>query len=185
MQRNDLYWSLTEGAVYLQKKFKMRVLRLIPLLAVLFLASCLKKDTGCSYSTGNKTAPVSEEQAIMAYLSTNGITATKHASNLYYEILNPGTGSSPNLCSNILIKYTGKLTNGTVFDSQNSAVFVLGTLIDGWKIGIPLLKKGGQIRLYIPPTLGYGSTDVKDQNGNVIIPGNSILIFDITLSDFQ
>jgi FKBP-type peptidyl-prolyl cis-trans isomerase FkpA len=64
-------------------------------------------------------------------------------------------------------------------------VFVLGTLIDGWKIGVPLIKKGGQIRLYIPPSLGYGSSDVRDNQGRVIIPGNSILIFDITLIDLQ
>src|SRR5574343_51517 len=152
------------------------------LVSVLVLASsCLKKDTGCSYSVSGKTAPASEEQAVLTYLSNNSITATKHSSGMYYQILSPGTGTGPNLCSNILINYSGKLTNGNVFDSQNNAVFVLGSLIEGWKIGLPMLKKGGQIRLFIPPTLGYGATDVKDPSGNVIIPANSVLIFDITL----
>lgn len=163
----------------------MRVLRLSLVISLFLLSGCLKKDTGCTYRVENKVAPAGEEQAILSFLTANSITATKHGSNMYYEILNPGTGGSPTLCSSILIKYTGKLTNGTVFDNQNNAVFVLGSLIEGWKVGIPLIRKGGQIRLYIPPTLGYGSVDVKDQSGAVIIPANSILIFDITLTDFQ
>ncbi len=161
-------------------------MRGISLLVVLVLASsCLKKDTGCSYSVSGKTAPAAEEQAVLTYLSNNSITATKHSSGMYYQILSPGTGTGPNLCSNILINYAGKLTNGNVFDSQNNAVFVLGSLIEGWKIGLPMLKKGGQIRLFIPPTLGYGASDVKDPSGNIIIPANSVLIFDITLTDLQ
>lgn len=148
-------------------------------------ASCLKKDTGCSYQIQRSVAPASEEQAIQAYLSSNNITATRHSSNLYYEVVSAGSGNAPDLCNTVLVKYSGKLTNGTEFDSQANAVFVLGSLIDGWKIGVPLIKKGGQIRLYIPPSLGYGSNDIKNNSGVVIIPGNSILIFDITLTDLE
>lgn len=153
---------------------------------ILTLPGCLKKDTGCQYKQSNIVASASEQQAVQTYLSNNGITtAVKHSSGMYYEIVSAGSGGSPTLCSTIAISYTGKLTNGTVFDSQNNAYFVLGSLIEGWKIGVPLIQKGGHIRLYIPPSLGYGATDVKDQNGNVVIPGNSILIFDITLTTFQ
>jgi FKBP-type peptidyl-prolyl cis-trans isomerase FkpA len=148
--------------------------------------SCLKNTGGCSYTVNTKQAPAAEEQTLAAYLTSIGnTTAQKHSSNLYYEITTPGTGNAPDLCSTILIAYSGKLTNGSVFDSQTSASFVLGSLIDGWKLGIPLIKKGGKIRLYIPPSLGYGSTNVKDGSGNVVIPANSILIFDITLTDFR
>lgn len=148
--------------------------------------SCLKNTGGCSYTVNTKQAPAAEEQTLAAYLTSIGnTTAQKHSSNLYYEITTPGTGNAPDLCSTILIAYTGKLTNGTVFDSRPNETFVLGSLIDGWKLGIPLIKKGGKIRLYIPPSLGYGSTNVKDGNGNVVIPANSILIFDITLTDFK
>jgi FKBP-type peptidyl-prolyl cis-trans isomerase FkpA len=90
------------------------------------------------------------------------------------------------LCSQILISYKGTLKNGTVFDQQNNVIFVLGSLIEGWKKGIPLLKKGGSIKLYIPPSLGYGGTDVRDNNsGQVVIPANSMLIFDVTLTDYS
>jgi FKBP-type peptidyl-prolyl cis-trans isomerase FkpA len=70
------------------------------------------------------------------------------------------------------------LTNGTIFDQTTNnqmRVFVLGELIAGRRIGIPLIKTSGKITLYVPPTLGYGST------GNASIPANSVLIFDVEL----
>jgi FKBP-type peptidyl-prolyl cis-trans isomerase len=79
------------------------------------------------------------------------------------------------------VAYKGQLTNGNVFDQQLKYVFsTLGSLIDGWRQGLPLIKKGGEIKLYIPPSLGYGS-----DNSNPSIPPNSILIFDVTLIDVQ
>ncbi len=71
-------------------------------------------------------------------------------------------------------------TNGNVFDKSTAPVaYSLLNLITGWKNGLPLIKKGGKIKLYIPPALGYG------QNQYQSIPGNSILIFDIDLLDYQ
>jgi FKBP-type peptidyl-prolyl cis-trans isomerase FkpA len=154
------------------------------LLAVL-TGGCFKKDSGCSYSESNAVAPASEEQMVKDYLAAHSINATKHKSNMYYEIVSQGAGGSPGVCSQIVISYTGSLTSGQVFDQSTNAVFVLGSLIDGWKQGLPLIQKGGRIKLYIPPSLGYGGNDIMDDNHNVIIPKNSMLIFDITLTDFQ
>lgn len=163
----------------------MRGIACIILCFGLVTSGCFKKGDDCPYSLKNITAPSSEEQAVLNYLSSNSITATKHGSNMYYEVINAGTGATPQQCSGVLIKYAGKLTNGAQFDAQENAIFTLGSLIEGWKIGLPLIKKGGQIKLYIPPSLGYGNVDVKDNNGTVIIPANSVLIFDITLKDVQ
>jgi FKBP-type peptidyl-prolyl cis-trans isomerase FkpA len=57
----------------------------------------------------------------------------------------------------------------------------LGGLIPGMIAGLKHITGGGKIRLYIPPTLGYGSRDGLDDNGNVVIPANSILIYDVEL----
>jgi FKBP-type peptidyl-prolyl cis-trans isomerase FkpA len=73
------------------------------------------------------------------------------------------------------VKYTGRLTNGSVFDSSTGATFALANLITGWQQGIPYIGKGGKITLYLPPSLGYGS----QASGS--IPANSILIFEIEL----
>ncbi|MFT3824451.1 MAG: FKBP-type peptidyl-prolyl cis-trans isomerase [Chitinophagaceae bacterium] len=156
------------------------------LIVVIAAPGCLKKETGCPYKEGSTVASAAEQQAIVNYLDSNHITtAVKHSSGMYYQVNSPGSNGSPGLCSQILVNYNGKLVNGTVFDSQTSAVFTLGSLIEGWKTGIPLIQKGGSITLYIPPSLGYGFSDVKDSNNTVVIPANSILIFTITLTDWQ
>jgi FKBP-type peptidyl-prolyl cis-trans isomerase FkpA len=154
-----------------------------------FLSSCIKGTTAgeiCNYEACAVKAPASEEQAVQAYLTNNGIEAQKHCSGMYYRIETAGTGKTPGVCDNITINYQGRLTNGQTFDeSTNPVTFQLGQLILGWRNGIPLIKEGGRIHLYIPPSLGYGNQDVRDRNGNVAIPGGSILVFEVELKQVQ
>jgi FKBP-type peptidyl-prolyl cis-trans isomerase FkpA len=161
----------------------MKKISLVLVLFVTLLMAC-NKDEGCPYTQSTTVASESEVAAVQQYLTTNNITGTtKHPSGFFYKINATGTGTTPNMCSQIGILYKGQLTNGTVFDETTNGqmrVFTLGELIPGWKLGIPLIKPGGgKITLYLPPSLGYGTNDVKDQQGNVVIPGNSILIFDV------
>jgi FKBP-type peptidyl-prolyl cis-trans isomerase FkpA len=145
---------------------------------VSLLISCVKKDDNCRYNDfGDPKATAGEISVIQTYLTNNSLTATQHSSGIFYNITNAGTGIGiQDQCSGVTVKYVGKLTNGTVFDAPTDASsFTLYGLITGWRIGIPLIKTGGSIRLYIPPSLGYGASAV----GN--IPGNSILVFDIDL----
>lgn len=143
--------------------------------------SCAKKDATCNYNDSTIIASAGEIANVQAYLTANSITATQHPSGFFYKITQVGTGKSiSNLCSNVLVKYAGKLTNGTYFDpttpgTTSSAEFTLWQVIVGWQKGLPLITSGGKITLYIPPSLGYGS------NAAGRIPPNSILIFDIEL----
>jgi FKBP-type peptidyl-prolyl cis-trans isomerase FkpA len=148
------------------------------------ISGCLKSDKGCPYSESSTPAPMEEQQRIESYLANNNITgATKHPSGFYYMIVSQGSGNRPELCSVVSVGYTGRLANGSVFDQQNLMSFDLGRLIEGWKKGLKLIQKGGKIKLFIPPALGYGYIDVKDKNGTVVIPANSMLIFDIEMFD--
>lgn len=161
---------------------------LLSALCVVVLAtSCLKSEDnrGCPYNPTTKVAPDAEQNALATYLDTNGIQAVKHPSGFYYQILNPGTGTdSIGLCSQIQVTYTGRLLNDTIFDKQTNVVFVLGELVEGWRKSIPMLRKGGEMKLYIPPALGYGSEDVKNRDGVVVIPANSVIKFDVKLVDY-
>lgn len=154
-------------------------------LAIIAFSSCVKTNNTCPYSESTTSATQAESDAIAAYLTSAGITdAVKHSSGFYYKVVSAGTGTAtPNLCSQITIYYKGQLTNGNVFDQTTTspATFSLGQLIVGWQKGIPLIKAGGKIILYIPPSLGYGSQAIRDQLGNTIIPANSILVFTIEL----
>jgi FKBP-type peptidyl-prolyl cis-trans isomerase FkpA len=162
---------------------------LIVLLCItVVVGACIKRraENTCPYTTININAPLSQVDSVRAYLDSNNIEATLHPSGFYYKITEPGTGpDSVNLCTQVLINYKGQLTNGSVFDQQNNVIFVLGSLIEGWKKGIPLLKKGGVIRLFIPPALGYGNQDVENAQGQIVIPANSVLVFDVTLIDYM
>ena len=148
--------------------------------------SCLKSgERTCAYPQNSITAPQAEQDSLKAYLDSNHIQAVHHPAGFYYKITNPGTGTDTMLlCSEILIDYSGKFKNGQQFDSGTDVYFVLGALIEGWKKGLPLIKKGGEITLYIPPSLGYGSQDYVNSNNVVLIPKNSTLIFDIKLKDY-
>lgn len=124
-----------------------------------------------------------DESLILAHLEENEFEAERTDEGLYYEIIEPGEGDVfPKEDAIITIKYKGTLLDGTVFDQtfgEDTATFALNQLIQGWQIGIPLLQKGGKIKLYIPSAIGYGS------NGTGGIPPCSVLVFDIELLDFS
>lgn len=99
-----------------------------------------------------------------------------------------GTGTQAAPGSVVSVLYVGKLQDGTVFDSSAAhnnepLTFQLGSqgLIAGFQVGVNGMKEGGERLIAIPPALGYGTQDVKDASGKVIIPANSTLIFDIKL----
>ena len=149
----------------------------------LTLGSCLKSNDGCDFSPCGIVATQAEVQEIHAHLASNNITnATQHCSGMFYVIENAGTGGTPTACSDVRVSYIGKLGDGSVFEPQSTPVnFSLNNLIDGWRIGLPLIKSGGRIILFIPPSLGFGNVDRVDENGNVVIPANSMVIFEINL----
>jgi FKBP-type peptidyl-prolyl cis-trans isomerase FkpA len=155
--------------------------------AILFVSCKKTNENTCPYADTAAVAPGSEITAVQNYVTSNDPAAIQHSSGLFYKITAAGTGTvAPGVCSGVTVKYTGSLTNGFKFD-ENLTGFTetLGGLILGWQKGLPLIKSGGSISLYIPPSLGYGNRDVKDNNGTVIIPANSILVFTIQLVAVQ
>ncbi len=164
--------------------------KLLTAVLVLFvLGSCTKKDATCPYTDSTVVAPASEQQALQDSLTAHGIQATAHPSGFFYTINAQGSGRViSNLCSNLTVTYKGSLFNGNVFDSTSAgaaANFQLGQVILGWQKGMPLINAGGDITLYIPPSLAYGATPRKDNSGNVVIPASSNLIFNVKLLDIQ
>ena len=117
-----------------------------------------------------------------AFLSENakreGIKVTE--SGLQYEVLESGKGDSPKASDNVEVHYTGKLIDGTVFDSSVErgvpASFGVTQVIPGWVEALQLMHEGDKWRLYIPSDLAYGPNGA----GGVIGP-NMTLIFDVEL----
>lgn len=154
---------------------------------VLVMAGCKKDEVDCAFTAGSNVAPASEKTQVTSYLVANNIPNAVELGNsgMFYVIDVPGSSSKPGMCNFVTVKYVGKYENGTVFDQTagtSTASFKLGLLIEGWKRGIPLVGAGGKVRLYIPPTLGYGPAGVfNSSTGAYTIPQNAMLIFDVEL----
>ena len=159
----------------------MRTNLIIILLLASVLTACDKKQE-CPYTATTAVAPPAEVASLKATLDANAVTYTQHPSGIFYQIGTPGAGTVPGVCNDVTVKYSGRLISSTTpFDqSTNGVTFALGALITGWQIGIPLIKPGGTITLYIPPSLGYGSA-----GSGQTIPPNSNLVFTIELINVQ
>lgn len=117
-----------------------------------------------------------------AFLAENakkpGVTTT--ASGLQYEVITQGTGKMPVDGEKVVVNYTGKLIDGTEFDStvgKSPLTYPVNKFVAGWQEALKLMKVGSKYHLVIPSELGYG------QMGGGVIPPNSVLIFDLELLD--
>ncbi len=139
-----------------------------------------------------------DEIAIAKYLKDNKIKEVpkRTASGLYYILSKNGTGARPTLGQNIKANYSGKLLDGTMFDSNTDPKFGhveafgfpvgQGRVIKGWDEGFQLLNKGAKATLLIPSSLAYGDREMPGSESNPKgIPANSVLVFDVELLDIE
>ena len=102
------------------------------------------------------------------------------ASGLQYVVEKEGTGAQPTAEDEVTVHYTGRLLDGTVFDSSvnrgEPATFPLNRVIPGWTEGVQLMKEGAKYTFFIPSDLAYGPQGIPGA-----IPAHSTLIFDVEL----
>lgn len=116
------------------------------------------------------------------FLDANGKRAEVKTlpSGLQYEVLTEGNGPKPGPGDQVTVHYTGKLIDGTVFDSSEDrgepATFGVTQVIPGWVEALQLMNAGSKWRLFIPSQLAYGP-----QGAGGVIGPNQTLIFDVTL----
>ena len=106
-----------------------------------------------------------------------GVVVTE--SGLQYLVVKEGSGKKPGPNDVVTVHYTGRLIDGTVFDSSvergEPATFAVWQVIAGWVEGLQLMSEGAAYRLFIPSELAYG------EHGTGPIQPNSALIFDVQL----
>lgn len=128
------------------------------------MAAQMALDTGNAFLEENANA--------------DGITTTE--SGLQYKVVAEGEGDSPTVSDTVSVHYTGRLLDGTVFDSSvqrgQPAQFPVGGVIKGWTEALQLMKPGGKLEVWIPAELAYGTRGA----GNDIGP-NEVLNFEMEL----
>jgi len=138
-------------------------------------SACLKNSSTPACTDQD---PSKEIASMQAFAITQGMTPSQDTLGLVYQIEAPGT--SPlvsNAYDTVIIKYEGKLLNGTTFDKSDSVGPILvGSFVPGFRASLAKIGNGGHIKTIIPSYLAYGC------NGNgSVIPANSPLYFDITI----
>jgi FKBP-type peptidyl-prolyl cis-trans isomerase len=144
-----------------------------------------------------------DTQLIEDYIAKNNIKATRTESGLYYVVEKEGSGEKIETGDLAFVHYAGYLLDGTIFDTsiknvaQETGVYNeqrdnmggygplevqvgQGRVIPGWDEGLGLLKNGDKAKFLIPSTLAYG-----DRETGGTIKANSILIFDVEITDVQ
>lgn len=120
-----------------------------------------------------------EEGAKFLKENSNNKSVYTTKSGLQYRKIKEGNGKRPTINNTVKVHYTGKLLDGTVFDSSvergEPMEFPVGAVISGWTEGLQLMDEGSKYLLYIPYNLAYGENPVGD------IPPGSTLIFEVEL----
>lgn len=154
---------------------------------------CSEKCSGCSHlchecETCYLKDEINDSNTKIKSIESKNMKREKSDSGLEWEVLQKGTGDTPQVGKTVTVHYTGWLNEdgglGKKFDSsldrgqKFSFKIGVGMVIAGWDEGVMGMKVGEKRRLFIPADLGYGSRGA----GNVI-PPNSSLIFDVELFD--
>ena len=142
------------------------------------LASTLIPLAAALWGCGDPCA----EQVDAAFLDAAAAApgAVRTPSGLVFEELKAGLGPSPGPADKVFVRYTGMLTDSTVFDYtatyRSPRKVSLEKAIPGWVEGVQMMKNGGKAKLTIPPALAYGKKGKKFN-----IPGCAVLVFEIEL----
>lgn len=170
-----------------QKSYMLVVIFLI-LLSVVggIIVFSYKKSSDSSLQTATPSATITSDtsEAGESFATPSG-SPTMNTTELQIEDQKIGTGETAVPGKKVTVNYVGTLTNGSKFDSSYdrnqpfSFTLGAGEVIEGWDLGVEGMKVGGKRKLIIPPSLGYGSSDLG------VIPPNSTLTFEVELLEVE
>lgn len=158
----------------------------------LFLAAALILPATSSAQTTAAPAPapapatpapdpawIAAQQAALTSLKASDGWQTLPGDVRWRRIGGDGKGTHPKISDVVLVHYSGKLTNGTEFDSSYKRewplIIPVAAAVQGWQTVVPEMGVGDTIEAVIPAAVGYGPNEAGD------IPANSTLIFKIQL----
>lgn len=155
-------------------------------------ASCARGQTPSSGSSSNSADELADATRATAVAARAWMThnATQPGvqtlpSGVQYRVVTsgPATGPHPGATDDVKVNYEGTLTDGSVFDSSFQrgvpAILPLTQLIPAWREVIPMMRRGDEWILFVPPSQGYGR-----EGRPPVIPPDAVLVFRMQLLDF-
>lgn len=157
-----------------------------------------KNNTGNSYNMSNNSQNINNNSSVAnsSYVVPTQTELTQYDADYkskdaaMFGDIKVGDGAVATSGKSVVVNYIGWLTNGQIFDQSYTTAtrkgqpftFLLGKqqVITGWDNGIAGMKVGGRRRLIVPPAVGYGAKGYPP-----IIPGDSLLVFDVELLAVQ
>lgn len=123
---------------------------------------------------------------ILALLIGATVAWSSRYQGLVVETLTAGSGPSPKAGDVVLVNYVGHLASGKEFDKGSQVAMPVEGVIPGFSQGLQKMQRKGKYKLIIPAALAYGAQEQKNPaTGEVAIPANSDLTFDVELLDFK
>lgn len=158
--------------------------RLSPWILSTLLMGCTAAPPGGTTTPAVTSSPLAASTPVAE--ATPIAPAVTSKTGLKYEVFKNGEGAVAEKGKKVFVHYTGRLEDGTKFDSSldrgEPIDFPLGggRVIPGWEEGIEGMKVGEKRKLTIPSSLGYG-----DRGMPPVIPPKATLVFDVELVDVQ
>lgn len=157
------------------------------MIAALAASAAIALPASAQESEGNfditqSSAWFNQQQSALASLTPEDGWSTLEGGVKFRRTAGDGTGPAPTVRDVVSVHYTGKLTNGDVFDTSrggNPATFPLGRLIQAWQVAIPYMGVGDTAEIMVPAEMGYGP------RGAGPIPPGATLFFEIELVDIM
>lgn len=148
---------------------------------ILLVAGCLiscKKDN----STCSPVSPDEESAQIAAFCNAHTINYIVDSNGIYYQVVDQGSGAKPGMSSTITVTYTTSTLDGSIIEDNTVTPVTkpLSDFIEGWRLALPYLQKGGRIKMVVPSALAYGCTGISN-----LIPPNTPLYYDVVLINVE
>jgi FKBP-type peptidyl-prolyl cis-trans isomerase FkpA len=140
--------------------------------------SCNKKNE----MTCKPVEPAAEAEQMTAFCNIQSIAYTVDTNGIYYQIIDQGAGLSPNTNSLITVTYSTSTLDGNIVEDKTTTPVKkkLNEFIEGWRIALPYIQKGGRIKMVIPSALAYGCTGIPN-----LIASNAPLYYDVVLINVE
>lgn len=123
---------------------------------------------------------------VLAVALGGAVAYESRQKGLEVDTVKAGSGAKPGPTDFVLVNYVGHLASGKEFDRGEHVPIPVDRVIPGFSQALQKMQKGGKYHVFIPARLGYGAQEQRNQQtGEVSIPANSDLVFDIDLIDFK